>query len=105
MAGEPQYAGMAMELLAFFAPLGIGFVRVLLLGLIFIWALRNLSVTREPAFAGFCVALGLAFTMPRGVDLDDYWQSALGWALGTIGGLVLLWRWKVRPERAGQFND
>jgi hypothetical protein len=73
------------------------FVSTLVTGLVAGWLIRSATDAREPAFAGFCVALGWVMGgdwVPHHGTAAE--QAAV--ALGAAAALLLLWRLRVRPE-------
>jgi len=57
----------------------------------------------EPRFAGFCVALG--WVLGGTGRWPDEGLPAFAALVGTTGALLLVWRYKVKPERAAQTTD
>ena len=75
---------------------------VLILGAIAVWVLKSATLAREPAFSGFCLTLGSAMAGGATEWTSDQPLEQLAALAGTIAGLWLLWRWRVRPERAAR---
>lgn len=95
---------IATDLLLAAAAFGLVFCSTVVTGLIAMWAIGAATQSREPAFAGFCVAVGWAMG-GRGVPRDGTTLQNLAVLLGVIGALLLLWRYRVRPERLGSEAD
>lgn len=78
--------------------LGLVFGSTLVIGLVAIWLVGAATASREPAFAGFCMALGWVMGgnwVPRHAST----RQEVAVALGAAAALLLVWWLRVRPER------
>lgn len=71
-------------------------------GLLAVFVLKSVSRTDEPAFAGFCFTVGTMLAGSRmWVETGDWSIPNKAAAVVGLGlGLILIWRMRVRPERA-----